>query len=65
MDNSLKRGTAELHDLRGDSGKARALLDWSPSIDFTQLVGVLVDAELERLQAIPTEPLRLEQTTPG
>jgi GDPmannose 4,6-dehydratase len=61
MDSSLKRGTAELHDLTGDYGKARQLLGWSPSVDFTRLVGVLVDAELERLQAIPTEPLRLEQ----
>lgn len=65
MDDSLKRGAAELHDLTGESGKARALLGWSASMNFTQLVGVLVDAELERLQAIATETLRLEQTFRG
>jgi GDPmannose 4,6-dehydratase len=50
IDESLKRGTAELHDLVGDATKARETLGWEPRVRFAELVGVLVDAELERLQ---------------
>ncbi|HEY5160390.1 MAG TPA: GDP-mannose 4,6-dehydratase [Gaiellaceae bacterium] len=49
VDESLKRGRAELHDLVGDSTKARRELDWHPSVDFKGLVHLLVDAELKRL----------------
>ncbi len=48
-DPSLRRGVAELHDLVGDSGKARAVLGWEPSVTFEELVGLLVDAELAAL----------------
>jgi GDPmannose 4,6-dehydratase len=48
-DESLIRGRAELHDLVGDSSKARRELDWHPSVDFKGLVQLLVDAELARL----------------
>lgn len=54
VDESLKRGTAELHDLVGDPAKARERLGWSPTVDFEGLVHLLVDADLERLR------LRLE-----
>jgi GDPmannose 4,6-dehydratase len=50
IDESLQRGKAELHDLVGDATKARRLLGWEPTVDFAQLVGLLVDAELERLR---------------
>jgi GDPmannose 4,6-dehydratase len=51
IDESLQRGKAELHDLVGDASKARDRLGWEPTVDFDGLVTLLVDAELERLQA--------------
>src|SRR5207253_2227430 len=50
IDESLKRGRAELHDLVGDPAKARARLGWEPEVRFDELVSLLVDAELDRLQ---------------
>jgi GDPmannose 4,6-dehydratase len=50
IDESLKRGTAELHDLVGDPSKAREQLGWEPEVTFDELVHLLVDAELERLR---------------
>jgi GDPmannose 4,6-dehydratase len=44
VDESLKRGQAELHRLVGDASKAREQLGWSPSVSFEQLVQLLVDA---------------------
>jgi GDPmannose 4,6-dehydratase len=44
VDESLKRGQAELHRLVGDASKARTRLGWSPSVTFEQLVQLLVDA---------------------
>jgi GDPmannose 4,6-dehydratase len=49
VDESLRRGAAELHDLVGDSSKARRELGWTPRVDFEQLVRLLVDAALVRL----------------
>ncbi len=49
IDESLKRGKAELHNLVGDSTKARERLGWEPAVSFEELVALLVDAELERL----------------
>lgn len=49
VDESLKRGRAELHDLVGDSTKARRVLGWSPSVTFEQLVQLMVDADLSRV----------------
>jgi GDPmannose 4,6-dehydratase len=51
VDPALQRGRAELHRLVGDASKARELLGWQPEVDFTQLVRLLVDADLERLRA--------------
>jgi GDPmannose 4,6-dehydratase len=56
IDDSLVRGKAELHDLVGDSSRARERLGWSPTVDFDELVNLLVDSDLERLRA------ELEQT---
>src|SRR5579872_2311138 len=46
IDESLKRGKAELHDLVGNSAKARERLGWEPRVSFEELVALLVDAEL-------------------
>jgi len=50
IDESLRRGAAELHDLVGDSSKARSRLGWAPTLDFEGLVRLIVDADLERLR---------------
>ena len=50
IDESLKRGSAELHRLVGDPSKAREQLGWQPECSFVELVHVLVDAELDRLR---------------
>ena len=50
IDESLQRGTAELHNLVGDPAKANARLGWEPTVSFEGLVRLMVDAELERLR---------------
>ena len=50
VDESLRRGKAELHNLVGDATKARERLGWEPSLDFPGLVRLLVDADLQRLR---------------
>ncbi len=50
IDESLVRGSAELHNLVGDPSKAEAKLGWRPTVTFEELVHVLVDAELDRLR---------------
>jgi GDPmannose 4,6-dehydratase len=50
VDSALARGAAELHRLVGNPAKAHARLGWQPEVDFTQLVHLLVDADLERLR---------------
>jgi GDPmannose 4,6-dehydratase len=49
-DPSLRRGVAELHDLVGDASRARARLGWEPSVTFEELIGRLVDHELDVLR---------------
>ncbi|HYI74501.1 MAG TPA: GDP-mannose 4,6-dehydratase [Gaiellaceae bacterium] len=51
IDESLVRGKAELYDLVGNAGKAREELGWSPTVDFGELVHMLVDADLDRLRS--------------
>jgi GDPmannose 4,6-dehydratase len=51
VDESLVRGKAELHDLVGNSAKAREELGWSPTVGFEELVHMLVDADLDRLRS--------------
>ena len=48
VDTSLYR-PAEVDMLRGDAAKAQERLDWRPSIDLPQLMGMMVDADLQRL----------------
>ena len=53
-DPSLFRGAAELHDLVGDSSKARRVLGWEPHVSFEELLRLMVEADLARLQAEAT-----------
>ena len=41
---------AEVDLLVGDASKARARLGWEPEVSFTDLVNMMVDADLERLR---------------
>ncbi|MCW2977028.1 MAG: GDP-mannose 4,6-dehydratase [Actinomycetia bacterium] len=49
VDDTLKRGQAELHHLVGDAAKARETLGWQPSLGFEDLVRLLVDSATARL----------------
>jgi GDPmannose 4,6-dehydratase len=51
LDPVLTRGPAELRRLVGDPAKARDNLGWQAKVDFTQLVHLMVDADLARLQS--------------
>jgi len=54
VDETLKRGQAQLHRLVGDASRARRDLDWEPSLSFEQLVRLLVDAARDRLRRLTT-----------
>jgi GDPmannose 4,6-dehydratase len=41
---------ADVHTLCGDSSKARTALRWQPEISFDQLISMMVDADLQRVQ---------------
>jgi GDPmannose 4,6-dehydratase len=42
---------AEVDHLIGDASKGRASLGWAPTVDFVELVRMMVDADLERVAA--------------
>ncbi len=42
---------AEVDHLIGTADKAKKVLGWTPSVDFQQLIAMMVDADLERLAA--------------
>jgi len=50
IDPSLLR-PAEVHHLKGDYSKARAKLDWTPSVSFEQLVKMMVESDLAFVEA--------------
>ena len=50
LDDSLRRGKAELYDLVGDPTKARERLGWRPEVDFDALIDLLVDADVAALE---------------
>ena len=52
LDASLLR-PAEVEHLIGNPEKARQNLGWEPTVDFTGLVKMMVDADLERLSRAP------------
>jgi GDPmannose 4,6-dehydratase len=43
---------AEVDELRGDYSKAREKLGWEPRTSFGELIDLMVDADLERLQTL-------------
>jgi GDPmannose 4,6-dehydratase len=45
------RRPAEAAQLVGDPSKARTVLGWQPTVSFAQLVGMMVDADVEALGA--------------
>ena len=45
---------AEVEHLLGNATKARTDLGWIPTVDFRQLVEMMVDADLERQAARQT-----------
>ncbi len=50
VDESLFR-PAEIEVLVGDPSKARRVLGWEPKVGFEELVAMMVDADIERMQA--------------
>src|SRR5262245_470845 len=44
---------AEVDHLIGDASKAATALGWKPEVDFTALINMMVDADLERLSRSP------------
>ena len=40
---------AEVEHLLGDASKARTELGWTPSVNFKQLIEMMVDADLDRV----------------
>jgi GDPmannose 4,6-dehydratase len=58
LDSKLIR-PAEVEHLVGDSTKAHRQLGWQPSVDFSALVRMMVDADLERVMAGPRPVGRL------
>ena len=52
LDPALLR-PAEVEHLVGDNSKARVQLGWAPTVDFTGLVKMMVDADLERVARGP------------
>ena len=52
VDETLRRGKAELHNLVGDASKARTGLGWQPTVDFEALVRSLVDADVAALTTL-------------
>jgi GDPmannose 4,6-dehydratase len=53
QDEALLR-PAEVEHLLGDASKARTQLGWTPSVNFKQLVEMMVDADLQRQAAVQT-----------
>jgi GDPmannose 4,6-dehydratase len=49
VDQSLFR-PAEVNTLRGDASKARSRLGWQPDVRFEELVVMMVDADLDRVE---------------
>ncbi len=50
---------AEVDHLVGDASKARRVLGWEPTVDFEGLVRMMVDADLARLAAHPSQAVEV------
>jgi GDPmannose 4,6-dehydratase len=44
---------AEVNILRGDAAKARRILGWEPEVSFAEMVGMMVERDLERVARQP------------
>jgi GDPmannose 4,6-dehydratase len=55
---------AEVDHLLGDASKARRELGWEPTVDFEQLIRMMVDADMERLKRHPTRRARIALASP-
>jgi len=51
---------AEVHHLRGDYSLAKRLLGWEPKVSFEELVKMMVQADLARLEQKPASPSKGE-----
>ena len=47
---------AEVEHLLGDASKAKRVLGWEPTVDFEQLIRMMVDADYALLKAAPIVP---------
>ena len=50
QDASLQR-PADVETLVADASLARQELGWEPKVDFESLIGMMIDADLERLRS--------------
>lgn len=49
---------AEVYHLRGDASRARKELGWAPQVNFDQLIGMMVESDLELVaKSTPSHPL--------
>ena len=42
---------SDVQDLRGDASRAREMLGWEPTVQFEELIRMMVDADVTRLQS--------------
>ena len=52
VDEALYR-PAEVHVLQGDASKAKQKLGWAPRVSFEDLIRIMLEADLERVQTEP------------
>jgi GDPmannose 4,6-dehydratase len=46
---------AEVDRLIGDASKARRALGWQPTVSFSELIAMMVDADIARLSGTPVK----------
>ena len=51
VDEALYR-PAEIHVLRGDASKAKAVLGWAPQVDLKKLVNIMIEADMKRVRGL-------------
>lgn len=64
IDERLHR-PAEIYELRGDFSKARQEMGWEPTVSSSQLIRMMVDADIEALRHQPSEISRADVSKPG
>ena len=45
---------SDVPDLRGDASRAREVLGWEPTVQFEELIQMMVEADVARLRATST-----------